>query len=139
MDNTHHTKAPGDLGVFKAMVDLHEKGFIVADPLTEHASFDLIVWKDQEFNAVQVKYRSKDDSGKINVRFRATQWNTNGSYNTEINKDAIDLYCVYCPESDECYYFDPDRFGKSITIRIDEPANNQTKGIHFAEEFKQVP
>ena len=55
------------------MVDLHEKGFIVADPLTEHAPFD------------------------------------------------------------------PDRFGKSIPIRIDDPKNNQTKGIHFAEDFKQVP
>ena len=54
MNNDHHTKASGDLGVFKAMVDLHEKGFIVADPLTEHAPFDLITWKDQEYNLVSL-------------------------------------------------------------------------------------
>ena len=139
MSTDHHTKSPGDLGVFKAMVDLHERGFVVAEPLTEHSPFDLIIWRNQEAKTVQVKYRSKDDSGKVNVRFRATQWNTDGPYNAEINTDAIDVYCVYCPESDECYYFDPDRFGKSITIRIEDPKNNQTKGINFAEDFKQVP
>jgi hypothetical protein len=139
LKNEHHTKSPGDLGVFKAMVDLHERGFVVAEPLTEHVPFDLIVWKNQTSRTVQVKYRSKDESGKVNIRFRATQWNTDGPYNTEIDKDKIDLYCVYCPESDECYYFDPDNFGRSVTIRIDKPKNNQTKGIHFAEDFKQVP
>ena len=32
-----------------------------------------------------------------------------------------------------------DRFGKSITIRIEEPKNNWTKGINLAEDFQQVP
>jgi len=121
------------------MVDLHEKGFVVAEPLTEHTPSDLIVWREQNSKTVQVKYRSKDDAGKVNVQFGSTQRNTDGPYNTEIDKDKIDLYCVYCPKSDECYYFDPDRFGKSTTIRIDEPKDNQTKGIHFAEDFEQIP
>jgi len=137
--NNHHTKTDADLGEYKAIVDLHQKGYIVCDPLTEHAPFDLVAWKDGNSKTVQVKYRSKSDVGKIKVRFRATQWNTNGSYNKEIDTDPIDIYCVYCPEEDNCYYFDPDNFGKSVTLRIDEPKNNQSKGIHFAENYKQVP
>ncbi len=136
--NKHHTKTDGDLAVYKAILNLHEKGFVVADPLTEHAPFDLIAWKESESKTVQVKHRSKRD-GKIEVQFKATQWNTNGSYNKKVNTDSIDCYCVYCPESDECYYFDPDGFGESVTLRIDDPKNNQTKRINFASDYKQVP
>jgi hypothetical protein len=136
--NDHHTKTAADLGEYKAIVDLHERGYIVSNPLTEHAPFDLIIWKNGEASTVQVKYRSKND-GKINVRFRATQWNTDGSYNREIDKAPIDIYCVYCPESDECYYFDPDGFDKSATFRIDPPKNGQSTGVHFAEDYKRVP
>ncbi len=137
--NSHHTKTDGDLAEYKAIVDLHQKGYIVSDPLTEHAPFDLIIWKDGESKTVQVKYRSKDSSGKVEVHFRATQWNTNGSYNKKIDTDPIDLYCVYCPEKDGCYYFNPDNFGESVALRIDKPKNNQTKGINFAENYKRVP
>lgn len=138
-DNSHHTKRDGDLGVYKAILDLHQKGYIVSDPLTEHAPFDLIIWRNCNAKTVQVKHRSKDGSGKIEVRFRRTQWNTNGSYNEEIDKQPIDLYCVYCPESDECYYFKPEWFNKSVSLRIDKPKNNQTKGVKMASDFRQVP
>lgn len=136
--NEHHTKTSGDLAVYKAILDLHEQGFVVADPLTEHAPFDLIVWKGGESDTVQVKYRSKDQ-GKVEVQFRATHWNSDGSYNRKVDTDLIDYYCVYCPESDECYYIDPDNFGESVTIRIDEPENNQSEGINFASDYRQVP
>jgi hypothetical protein len=136
--NGHHTKTDADLGEYKAIVDLHERGYVVSNPLTEHAPFDLVIWKNGEASTVQVKFRSKDN-GKVNIRFRATQWNTDGSYNREIDKGPIYIYCVYCPEPDECYYFDPDEFGKSATFRIDPPKNGQSEGIHFAENYKRVP
>jgi hypothetical protein len=138
-NNSHHTKRDGDKGVYKSILDLHEKGYIVNDPLTEHAPFDLIIWRDCEAKTVQVKYRTKNKRGVVEVLFRRTQWNTDGSYNEDIDKDPIDLYCVYCPDTDECYYFDPDQFGKSISLRIDEPKNNQKKGVNMASDFKQVP
>ena len=78
------------------MAGPHEEGFVVAEPLTEHSPFDLIVWKNQDAKTVQAERRSKDDSGRANVRFRAPQWNTDGPYNTEIDTDAIDVHCVYC-------------------------------------------
>ena len=73
MSPGRHTKSPGDLGVFRVMAGPHEEGFVVAEPLlTEHSPFDLIVWKSQDAKTVQAERRSKDDSGRANVRFRAT-------------------------------------------------------------------
>lgn len=45
----HHTKDKGDIGVLKAQADLALKGYVVLHPLTERASFDLVVYKDQAF------------------------------------------------------------------------------------------
>ncbi len=50
-----HTKDKGDLGVLKAQVSLYEQGHCILLPLTEHAPFDLLVYKDNDFRRVQVK------------------------------------------------------------------------------------
>jgi hypothetical protein len=57
----HHTKSKGDLGVLKAQVDLYEKGYMILHPQTEHAPFDLVVYKDKNFKRVQVKYRNLNE------------------------------------------------------------------------------
>ena len=45
----HHTKDKGDLGVLKAQVSLYEQGYSILLPLTEHAPFDLVAYKDNDF------------------------------------------------------------------------------------------
>lgn len=45
----HHTKDKGDLGVAKAHADLTAQGFMVLMPLTEHAPFDLVAYRDGVF------------------------------------------------------------------------------------------
>ena len=42
----HHTKNKGDLGVLKAQVDLHEKGYMILLPQSEHSPFDVVGYKD---------------------------------------------------------------------------------------------
>ena len=37
---------------------------------------------------------------------------------TPMDKGAIDTVCIYCPETDECYYVRPDAHGTSVTLRI---------------------
>jgi hypothetical protein len=67
----HHTKEKGDLGVLKAQLDLFEQGFLILNPVTEHAPFDLVAYKDWQFQRVQVKYKSVDKTGSITVHFRS--------------------------------------------------------------------
>jgi hypothetical protein len=55
---------------------------------------------------------------------------------TPIDKGAIDTVCIYCPETDECYYVRPEAHGASVTLRITpvEMANRQECWMlpHFA-------
>ena len=139
MVNIHHTKQKGDLGVLKAQLDLYEQGFTVFAPLTEHCPFDLVAYRKGEFRRVQVKFRSLDRFGKIDVKFSTCWTDRNGTHTVPVDKNEVDLYCIYCPETDECYYIEPGMFGSHASLRVEAPKNGQFKGVNFAADFRRAP
>ena len=135
----HHTKQKGDLGVLKAQVDLFEQGFAILAPMTEHSPFDLVAYRDGEFKRIQVKYRKLDKSGRMDIKFSTCWADRHGTHTVPIDKNEVDLYCVYCPDTDECYYLDPKDFGSNATLRVKAPKNGQLKNIKFAADYRRVP
>lgn len=134
----HHTKNKGDLGALKAQLDLFEKGYLICTPQTEHAQFDLVAYKNGNFLRIQVKYRSVN-AGKIDVQLKTSWSDKKGKHTIYYDKNEIDLFCVYCPDTDECYYFDPKTVNNSITLRAEKPKNCQRKGIHLTEDYRKIP
>jgi hypothetical protein len=135
----HHTKTKGDLGVLKAQVDLFEQGFTICLPQTEHSPFDLVAYKDGKFRRVQVKYRALDETGALMVKFTTCWADRQGTHTSPIDKNEVDLYCVYCPETDQCYYLDPKKFGSNVSLRVETPKNSQVKRVNFAADFRRAP
>ena len=133
MTNFHPTKTKGDIGVMKAKLALLLLGYMVLQPETEHAPFDIVTYKDGKFLRIQVKYIDAND-GHFRVRFMRRWCNSHGAKNYPIDKDAIDLYCVYCPGTDLCYYIDPKQFGASVKIRIEKGMNDDSRS-HDASDF----
>lgn len=135
----HHTKDKGDLGVLKAQADLHQQGYQILIPLTEHAPFDIAIYKDNKFKRVQVKYKSLDRNGKLEVHFRTCWADKNGTHMRAIDKNSVDLYCIYCPDTDECYYLDPKDFRRSASLRVEKSKNNQSRFVKLAADYRRVP
>jgi hypothetical protein len=133
----HHTKDKGDLGIAKVHADLVSQGFTVLFPATEHAPFDLVAYASGEFYRLRVKYRSAR-AGAVKVQFRSIWAGRNGTHMTPMNKDAIDAVCIYCPETDECYYVRPDAHGTSVTLRIAPSKNGQRAGVFDAAAFRKL-
>jgi hypothetical protein len=136
---SHHTKCKGDLGVLKAQVDLYEQGFTVCVPLTEHAPFDLAAYRDQRFWRVQVKYRALGNHGAISVRFSSSWADRHGTHTVPTDKGQVDLFCIFCPDTDQCYYVEPHRYRSDLTLRVKTPKNGQAKGVRLAPDFRRVP
>jgi hypothetical protein len=136
---SHHTKDKGDLGVLKVKVDLFLQGFMILTPETEHSPFDLVVYKNGNFKTVQVKYRNLTKSGVLEIPFRNSYSTSKGVKTKIIDKNVIDVYAIYCPQTDTCYYFNPKQFKKSITLRVKTALNNQKRKLHFASDFRKVP
>lgn len=134
----HHTKDKGDLAVAKVHADLASQGFTVLFPATEHAPFDLVAYEAGEFHRLQVKYRSAR-SGAVTVKFRSTWADRNGTHVTPTDNGAIDTVCIYCPETDGCYYVQPDAHGASVTLRITPSRNRQQAGVLDAAAFRELP
>ena len=135
----HHTKTLGDEGVLRAKLDLLKRGYVTCSPDTEHAPFDLIAWKDGRSVTIQVKARNVTSRGCVGVSFKSYWADKHGSHMVEVDKNAIDLYCVYCPQTELCYYFDPKKYNKGISIRVEESKNSQKLGINWHEDFLEVP
>ena len=133
----HHTKDKGDLGVAKVHADLVSKGFTVLFPATEHAPFDLVAYSGGEFHRLQVKYRSAR-AGAVTVKFRSMWTDRNGTHMTPTDKGAIDAVCIYCPETDDCYYVRPAEHGASVTLRITPSRNGQRQGVLDAVTFREL-
>ena len=135
----HHTKTKGDLGVLKAQVALSEQGYTILIPLSEHQDFDVVAYRDGVFKRVQVKFRAMKPNGTIEVPFRSSWADKNGTHIRKANKATIDLYAVYCPDTDCCYFLEPSMFGEVAVLRVNAPKNNQSKGIKLADDFLRVP
>lgn len=135
---THHTKTKGDLGVIAAAYDLTKKGYRVLTPLTEHAPFDLVANRGDLFIRVQVKYRALT-RGTITVRFTTCWADRHGVHTVPVDKSEVDLYCVYCPDTERCYYLEPQKFAVAVTLRVTPAANNQTCDVKAASDFLEIP
>ncbi len=134
----HHTKNKGDLGVAKAFCDLVDKGYIVLFPSTEHAPFDLVAYDGINFKRIQVKFR-RAVNGSISIRLKNWWADKNGSHGKPLDINQVDIFCVYCPDTDLCYYIKPEIINEYFTLRIAPSKNNQSKNINFAEDFVGVP
>ena len=72
-------------------------------------------------------------------------WARNGTHVTPpMDKSTIDAVCIYCPETDDCYYVKPAEHGASVTLRISRPARTASGKVcwmlsHSASWYAQFP
>jgi len=135
----HHTKNKGDLGVLKVKLDLYQQGFLILVPETEHSPFDVVIYQNGVFKTVQVKYRNLNLRGALEIPFRSSYSTSKGVQTRAVDKTLVDIYAIYCPQTDECYYFNPQLFNKSICLRVKTSLNNQVVRTHAAADYRKVP
>jgi hypothetical protein len=136
----HHTKNKGDLGAIKAMADMTAKGWSVFVGLSEHQAFDFAAYRDGRFVRVQAKYRAVDSKGVLNVPFSTCWADRHGVHSVPIDRLAIDLFAIYCPDTEICYYVDPSLVeGGHIGLRVAPTRNSQAKRIKWANDFLEIP
>ena len=134
----HHTKDKGDLGTGMAYADPVSQGCMVLSPATEHAPSDLGAYRSGRFHRVQVKYRAAR-SGKAVVSLRSSWADRHGTHMKPVDKAAIDVLCINCPDTDECYYVRPGDHNEVVTLRVAPARHGQQIGVRLASQFRQLP
>lgn len=119
------------------IADLLSKGIQVALPISEHLPFDLIAMNtDGQLKKVSVKYR-ECKKGILNIKFRSCYSDKNGVHTKKLDKKHVDVFAVYCPDTNSVYYFNHNDFKDSVNLRVGAPKNGAKKNIHFVDDFKE--
>jgi hypothetical protein len=123
--------------------DLMCHGIGVFLPLSEHQPYDLIaVRKDGAMSRVQVKYRTLQANGSIDIGFRSTYSDSNGFHQRAIDRFQFDCYAVYCPNNHKVYYIRNDDISRPdaryFSIRVLPPRGGQWKRVNMASQFEET-
>ena len=124
--NTHHTKLKGDIAVAAVIFDLTKKGYIISEPMSENAPYDLICDTGDKLLRIQVKCR-KD--GKIP---HSTNWSDKkGNHSNKIDTTRIDYFALVNEDYTKICYPKSSLAGKSFNWNI--PLIYQT--YYFWEDY----
>jgi len=129
-----HTKDIGDVGEIAAVKKLKEKGATVMLPFGDNAAYDL-VYDGLTLVRAQVKIGRYDD-GVIKADLRKSQREKGENVHNTYEEDEIDVYIVYCSETDSVYEIPyNDAPNKSVYLRVEDPDHDNGK-IRWAEDYK---
>lgn len=126
----HITTNKGDLGVAKIVADLLSKDIQVFNPISASSAFDLVIYINDTFKKVQVKYREITNN-TLTVQLRRQV----GIKKYSKNEDT-DILAIYCPTNDTCYYINKPDY--TTTLRLIESKNNQTINIKMAKDYTKL-
>lgn len=131
----HHTKAKADIGLAKVIVDLTSKGYVPCIPLSEHQSYDLLaVAPDGVVSKLQVKYASMKKNNTVEVRFRTSWADRNGTHIKRYGEHEFDYYAIYCSRVDRVIYV-PNSLDCPKAVRFDKSANGQSRRVHWYLDY----
>ena len=132
------TKRKGNIGEAKVIADLLEQSIEVALPFGDNLPFDLIaVDSDQRLWKVQVKYASAH-RGVIRVKNWRQSENTRRRYERIYTSAQVDVFAIYCPDTDLVYYVSQQEIGQKAAfhLRITPARNQQRVGVHWHEDYR---
>ncbi len=83
---------------------------------------------------LQVKYATLKKNGTIDVKFRTSWADKNGTHMKRYSENEFDYYAIYCPEKEVVLYV-PNTIDCPKIIRFEKPHNNQGKYVKWARNY----
>lgn len=116
--------------------ELVKRGHRVLIPYGNNHRYDLVVDVGGRFLRAQCK-TGRLRGGVVRFNTASTRANTLRTYTTPYDADQIDLFLIYCPDTDRVYALDVDEAASSNgRLRVDPAANGQAKRIRWAADHE---
>lgn len=105
-------------------------------PYGTNHRYDLVIHFGDRFLRAQCK-TGRLRRGVITFSTASTRVNTLRAYTTPYDADQIDLFLVYCPDTERVYALDVGEAASSHgVLRVDPAANGQAKRIRWAADHE---
>jgi PD-(D/E)XK endonuclease len=118
------------------LAELVKRGHRVLVPYGTNHRYDLVIDLGARFLRAQCK-TGRLRKGAIKFNTRSTRANTLRAVTTPYDADQIDLFLIYCPDTDRVYAVGIDEATSSEgALRVDPTANGQAKRIRWAADHE---
>lgn len=136
----HSTKTKGNISELKIALKLIEKGCSISFPYGENDRYDLIADYNGILYKIQIKTgKYEKEKGSIYASAQSIKPHRNEVETINSRKSyfgQVDFIGIYCPQLDKCYMVPIEDKKSGIILRVDNPKNNQQKGIILAEQYE---
>jgi PD-(D/E)XK endonuclease len=118
------------------LAELVKRGHPVLLPYGTNHRYDLVINVGGRFLRAQCK-TGRLREGVITFNTASTRVNTRRAYTTPYDANQIDLFLIYCPDTDRVYALDVgEAAGSHGVLRVDPAANGQAKRIRWAADYE---
>lgn len=132
-----NTKTAGDLAEAAILKQFFLKGYKVLKPFGDNYQYDLVVDNGQGFKRVQCKSAAyHKDKGAIYCLLMRKEYVNKKYINVLYRKEDVDYFALYCKDIDRAYLIPNQDNLASITLRVEPPKNNQSKGVIYAKDYE---
>jgi PD-(D/E)XK endonuclease len=133
------SRHPVDVGERSEAVifaELVKRGHRVLIPYGTNHRYDLVIDVGGRFLRAQCK-TGRLREGVIIFATASTRANTLRAYTKPYDSDQIDLFLIYCPETERVYALDVGEAASGhAALRVDPTANGQAKRIRWAADHE---
>ena len=132
-----NTNEKGNRGLANVILDVINKGYFPFLPFTDTTNVDIVIGNnDMKLYRVQAKYSKIDKHGVIMV----STSNVVDRKRVPVKLDNIDLWAIYCPDTNEVYYVSKRELigiKSGIHLRINKP-KQKSPNSHYASEYLDI-
>jgi hypothetical protein len=129
----------GDFAEQAVIKDLLKRKYKVAKPIGTDWRFDLILYRNNMFERIQVKWCESDED-KLSISCRSTSYSSIIHYT---DRD-IDWIAAYDERSDKCFYLPATVLGPqgraAVQLRFKSPSHNNghSSNLLYAKDFENI-
>jgi PD-(D/E)XK nuclease superfamily protein len=117
------------------IAELVRRGYRVLLPHGVNHRYDLVIHVGDRFLRAQCK-TGRLRNGRICFKTASSRANTLRAFSRPYHGE-IDLFLIYCPETDRVYALDVDDAASGeCVLRVEKTANGQAKGIRWAADYE---
>lgn len=131
-----NSKDIGDISVAKTLFEFSKRGIPTLIPWGDNLRYDLVIELNNYFYKIQVKTANEECNGSIKCYTRSS---TNHTTNKKLStyENDVDYFVFYNQKRDLIAMVPISEIGtnKSISLRIEEPKNNQQKQIKYFSDY----
>lgn len=131
-----NSKKIGNIGEAKVLCKFVELGIPVYLPFGDNEKADLIAYFNGKLNRIQIKTSQKAENGKMVFDLTSSTEHRKNGVRHIYTEEEIDYFACYNISRDKIFLISiKDASNTSVTIRYEEPKNNQTLKIKFEQDY----